>query len=208
MALPATHIRFALDLRHRFPIENVASYISGTLYPDSRWLTDVDRFTSHASRYLEPDFPDSEYTFGIHIHCVCDSIQTDTFESCLPGLRGLEDQARWIYMSAAKMIQDQLDMKHFDLQAYLPFLDYAENPNQENIDSVKAFNRIIQHSYKDKKKLDSQDYYHLWTQVGLPADTAGEMVREMERMALDNIAIRMIEGCYGKMLERFSVQRA
>jgi hypothetical protein len=106
MALPATHIRFALDLVHRFPIENTARYISGTLYPDSRRLTGVDRLKSHASRYLEPDFPDSEYTYGIHIHCVCDLVQSQVFEERLPGLQGLEDQARWLYLSAAKMIQD------------------------------------------------------------------------------------------------------
>jgi len=106
MALPATHIRFALDLVHRFPIDNTAQYISGTLYPDSRWLTGVDRLKSHTDRYLEADFPDSEYTYGIHIHCVCDMVQAQVFEESLPGLQGLEDQARWLYLSAAKMIQD------------------------------------------------------------------------------------------------------
>ena len=84
MALPATHIRFALDLAHRFPIEKMARYISGTLYPDSRWLTGVDRLKSHAERYLEPDFPSSEYTHGIHIHCVCDVVQSHVFEEGLP----------------------------------------------------------------------------------------------------------------------------
>jgi hypothetical protein len=204
MALPATHIRFALDLLHRFPIENVAQYISGALYPDSRWLTGVDRVMSHADRYLEPDFPDSEYTFGIHIHCVCDSVQTYAFEAWLPDMHGLEDQARWLYLSAAKMIQDRFDMQQFDLQAYLPFLDYAENPNHENIDRVKAFNRIIQNSYNNKKTLGFQDYYNLWIHVGLSPDTAGEMVREMEHMDKDEPLVRSINRSYDEMLQEIS----
>ena len=207
MALPATHIRFALDLKDRFPVENVARYISGTLYPDSRWLTGVDRLKSHDHRYLEPDFWDSEYTLGIHIHCMCDSIQEHIFASSLPGLQNLEDQARWLRLSAAKMIQDRFDMQQFDIQSCLPFLEYAENPNHENIDSVKAFNRIIQNSYKDKNALDSQDYFNLWIQVGLSADTAGEMVREMEGMATDNITVRAIEDSYGKMIGRMAAQQ-
>ena len=204
MALPATHIRFALDLKHRFPIDNLARYISGTLYPDSRWLTGVDRVQSHSDRYLEPDFPNSEYTYGIHIHCVCDSVQTRTFAARLPGLQNLDDHARWLRLSAAKMIQDRFDMQRFDLQAYLPFLDYAESPNNENIDRVRAFNRRIQNRYNQKKRLDSQDYYNLWIDVGLPPDAAGEMIREMERMTKDTASIQVVKRSYDEMLERVS----
>jgi hypothetical protein len=75
-----------------------------TLYPDSRWLTGVDRLKSHAGHYLEPDFPSSEYTYGIHIHCVWDKIQSQVFEELLPELQGLNSFDRWSFLSAAKMI--------------------------------------------------------------------------------------------------------
>jgi len=202
MALPATHIRFALDLAHRFPITYLDRYITGTLYPDSRWMTGVDRLKSHHRRYLSPDFPDSEYTYGIHIHCVCDKIQSRVFEEWLPGPADVNDQARWVYLSAAKMIQDRVDMQAFDMQACLPFLSYAENPNQEDIHGVMMFNRIIQNAYRYKQQLDFQDYFDLWVHVGLPPDKAAEMISEMQRMAGDEDLVQLIKKSYGETLGR------
>lgn len=202
MALPATHIRFALDLAHRFPITYLDRYIAGTLYPDSRWLTGVDRLKSHDQKYLTPDFPGSEYTYGIHIHCVCDRIQSLVFAERLPGLAGLNDQDRWVYLSAAKMIQDRFDMQEFDLQSCLPFLTYAETPNYEDVKGVLAFNRIIQNAYRHKQQLDFQDYFDLWVHVSLSPDTAAEMVSEMRRMAGDEDLVQLIKNSYGETLGR------
>ena len=202
MALPATHIRFALDMAHRFPIRHMDRYIAGSLYPDSRWLTGIDRLQSHAARYLEADFANSEYTYGIHIHCVCDKIQSQVFEAGLPGLEGLADSARWVLISAAKMVQDRFDMQAFDLQACLPFLAYAENPNQEDVGRVKTFNQIIQNAYLNKNTLDFQDYYMLWVQVSLSADTAAEMVRKMKKMTGDDEMVYFIKQVYTEMLNR------
>jgi hypothetical protein len=134
------------------------------------------------------------------------SVQAKTLETCLPELQDLGDQERWISQSAAKMIQDRFDMQKFNLQAYLPLLDYAENPNHEDIDNVKAFNKIIQNSYNNKDTLDFQDYYSLWTNVGLSPETAGEMVGEMERMTKDMALVRAIKGSYSRMLEQTTAQ--
>lgn len=65
MALPATHIRFALDLAFRYAVKQLDRYVAGSLYSDGRWLTGVDRLISHDRRYAVPDFPDSDYTRGI-----------------------------------------------------------------------------------------------------------------------------------------------
>jgi hypothetical protein len=202
MALPATHIRFALDMADRFPVEHLDRYIAGTLYPDSRWLTGVARLKSHDPRYLESIFPFSDYTLGIHIHCMCDKIQSGIFEATLPGLAGLLDQERWVYLSAAKMIQDRLDMQAFDMQTYLPCLDYAENPNQEDIQRVRVFNRIIQSAYHLKTGMNFQDYYNLWVHVTLSTAMAAAMVREMERLSADNGLVERIKQSYDEILER------
>jgi hypothetical protein len=39
MALEASHIRFALDLKEKFKVNNVQKYVYGTTYPDTRVLT-------------------------------------------------------------------------------------------------------------------------------------------------------------------------
>lgn len=202
MALPATHIRFALDMADRLPVGHLDRYVAGTLYPDSRWLTGVNRLKSHDERYLEISFPTSDYTLGIHIHCVCDKLQSCVFEAALPGLKNLAGQDRWVYLSAAKMVQDRLDMQVFDMQACLPFLNYAENPNQEDVQDVRAFNRIIQNAYQFKPVLDFQDYYNLWVNVTLSPLKAAEMIRMMQTIAKDEQLVERIQQAYDEMLER------
>lgn len=199
MALPATHIRFALDLAPIYPVKHLNRYIAGSLYPDSRWLTGVERLKSHGRRYFEPDFPNSDYTYGIHVHCVCDAIQSQLFEAHLPGLRDLEGQDRWVYLSAAKMLQDRFDTQAFDCQDCLRFLNYAENPNQEDPARVLAFNRIVQGVYGQKAILEADDYYRLWVQVGLLPKTAAATTREMERLAGEESTVQFIRGAYERM---------
>ena len=38
MALEATHIRFAYDLKEKYKITDLEKYISGLIYPDSRYI--------------------------------------------------------------------------------------------------------------------------------------------------------------------------
>lgn len=42
MALEGTHIRFALDVGDKYNIKDLGKYISGTLYPDSRYITGIN----------------------------------------------------------------------------------------------------------------------------------------------------------------------
>ena len=62
MALPATHIRFAAALCERLGVADLPAFFSGTLYPDSRWLTGVDRQRTHGRRHLDPEFPADDFT--------------------------------------------------------------------------------------------------------------------------------------------------
>lgn len=47
MSLGATHIRFALDLRDRYQVQDIEKYLSGTIYSDSRYVTKIDRNLTH-----------------------------------------------------------------------------------------------------------------------------------------------------------------
>jgi hypothetical protein len=104
MALPATHIRFAAVIAKRLAVTDMGAYLSGTLYPDSRWVTGIDRQQTHGRRCLDPGFACDDFTAGWHIHCLCDCIQGDIHGGLLDGLSEMTPDARWIRMSAAKII--------------------------------------------------------------------------------------------------------
>ena len=52
MSLQITHIRFALDLHKELNITSLDQYISGTIYPDSRYMTGIDRSLTHSDTLL------------------------------------------------------------------------------------------------------------------------------------------------------------
>jgi hypothetical protein len=139
LALPATHIRFAVSVADRLPVADMGAYLSGTVYPDSRWLTGVDRKQTHARRFLDPAFPSDAFTLGWHIHCVCDRIQGALYDQLLDGLALLDADARWIRISAAKVVQDMQDAALAELDKRLPLIVRAQTPNSESKDQVDAY---------------------------------------------------------------------
>ena len=138
MALPATHIRFAADMADSYPIHRLEPYVSGAMYPDSRRFTGIARKKTHAGIHLQRSFPDSDFTFGWHVHCLCDHLQAHIHNRMVPGLLKLNEQSRWIRLAAAKMVQDQHDMQQIDLDPLLDCLTYAEAPEGENITHIKS----------------------------------------------------------------------
>ncbi len=63
MSLEATHIRFALDLKDKYRVQAIEKYISGTTYPDSRYVTKIDRGLTHNDDILTPGFAKDDFIF-------------------------------------------------------------------------------------------------------------------------------------------------
>jgi hypothetical protein len=167
LALPATHIRFAVSVADRLPVADMGAYLSGTVYPDSRWLTGVDRKQTHARRFLDPAFPSDAFTLGWHIHCVCDRIQGALYDQLLDGLALLDADARWIRISAAKVVQDMQDAALAELDKRLPLLVRAQTPNSESKDQVDAYMRLVRRAYRCQAQPTWPAYARLWLDVGL-----------------------------------------
>lgn len=204
MALPATHIRFAADMADSYPIHRLEPYVSGAMYPDSRRFTGIARKKTHAGIHLQRSFPDSDFTFGWHVHCLCDHLQAHIHNRMVPGLLKLNEQSRWIRLAAAKMVQDQHDMQQIDLDPLLDCLTYAEAPEGENITHIRAYNRLIQDTYRGKHYLAPEDYYGLWTGVGVSSDIAEALVSSMQQILEVKALSERICSSYEMMLHRGS----
>jgi hypothetical protein len=196
MALAATHIRLALDMADRYPVKDLPQFISGTIYPDSRWLTGIDRGLTHGDRFLQKDFARSDFTYGWHVHCMVDHVQARLYKTLFPNAEALDRQQRWILLSAAKVIQDRHDLGKFDLQGGIGLLNYAEAPAGEDIQIVRAFNKIIRETYKGRDKDRLPDYYNLWTGVGLEAIVAGKVMDQVKKLLSDTKLVAEIESTY------------
>ncbi|MFA6421916.1 MAG: hypothetical protein WCV92_00730 [Candidatus Buchananbacteria bacterium] len=110
MSFEVTHIHFAVDLKEHYQIKDIKSYILGSIYPDSRYITKVDRELAHSKESLSDSFIDSDFKKGWQAHCVCDSIY-DRLET---ELFGEFDDA--ILRNAIKIVADIYDRQSFNVQ--------------------------------------------------------------------------------------------
>lgn len=202
MALPATHLRFALDLAPRFPVTHMGRYISGTMYPDSRWITARKRQETHNVKCLDPKFAITNFFCGWHVHCLCDHIQSLVYKSLFQQWECLTPTDRWIKQSVAKMLQDMADMPCVDMNTQLVLMKFPETPNEEDSLQVQRYYDIIEHIYADKAILSLGDYHELWLRVGLEPDRAREVMDQMEIMLDNRKLLDAIAGIYPKMMKQ------
>lgn len=204
MALEATHIKFALDLKNRYEVQDMKKYISGTIYPDSRYVTGIDRTLTHGEDILKTEFAKNDFRKGWQVHQICDSIQHQVFRDNIDFLnRHPQDkweENKWVEFSAAKIVQDMEILKVFNIQPYLEYLEYVYNPNGEDIAKVKEYNLIMVNLYKDKKEISLEDNINMWRSLGIGDELCEKVKGTTKKFLNDKKLVRDIYDCYQKML--------
>ena len=204
MALPATHIRFALDLVDHLPVGSRQAYLAGTLYPDTRWLTGLGREATHAEIHLQPRFATSDFRWGWHVHCRCDQIQATLMEQYFLELTEFDDERRWVYMSALKMIQDSDDRGAVDMTRETASLTPVETPHNEDPDRIKAYYDGVREIYAGKSQMPPENYRRLWRMVGLAPERLDAIMQDMARIIADSAKVERIRGLFPRMCAAFS----
>jgi len=203
MALPATHIRFAVALAEHLSVADMAAYLSGTVYPDSRWITGLEREHTHDRRFLEPNFASDDFSLGWHIHCVCDQIQGDIHGALLGDLFQLSPDERWIRMAAAKAVQDAKDATRGGIAAYLSFLTDSRTPNGESGGDVSAYLQLVRDVYSRNVPPAWSDYEALWEGVGLDRKRISRIEKQAGRIREDKKLVSGIYGAFQQIVDRW-----
>lgn len=159
MSLPATHIRFALALKNQYQVDNLAQYLSGAVYPDSRYLTSLDRALTHNEDLLIKHWANTDFKKGWQSHYICDVAHNMARNKIFPELFSADLlSAHWLPVVVLKIVQDIDDVQNFDVQKYLSCLDYVDNPNGENLDLIKKYNQLVIGTYLHKNTCQLGDY--------------------------------------------------
>jgi len=203
MALPATHIRFALDLIDYLPLTSRQAYLAGTMYPDSRWLTGLGREATHAQAHLQRRFATSDFHWGWHVHCRCDQIQSTLMKQCFPELRPFDEVRRWTYSSALKMLQDNADLPAVDMARAMTGLNAVETPHNEDPERINAYYEGVREIYAGKRQMGSEDYRRLWRMVGLSFERLDAIMRAMASIAANGGSVRRIQDLFPRMRAAF-----
>ncbi len=206
MALQATHIKFALDLKEKYKPKNLKKYISGAVYPDSRYVTGLNRDLTHGTHLLNMDLTD-DFKKGWHSHLVCDNLLGIVMDKILPNKFNRQKNVirqgnqYWLNVTAIKILLEIYIFKTFNIQRYLIMLDYIENPYNEDFNLVKKSNYIIQLAYKNKTEINLNHIINYWR--GLIPDI--KMLAKIQQTTLDlmrnRIIIKDIEKLYSETLK-------
>lgn len=210
MALLGTHIRFALDIKNNFNIKNLDEYISGTVYPDSRYITKIDRESTHSKNFLNKNFyKDNDFKKGWFVHLICDKIQFKVFENIFPDLLdNFKDEKNklspehWVLRTNLKIFQDMYDVSQFPIKNYLKYLEYTETPNNEKNELIKKYNQILIDLYK-RDKLIPQDLINMWTDLGVGKEMTNQIKKKNDEMKSNVKILEKIPLIYPEILNYY-----
>jgi hypothetical protein len=205
MSLAATHIRFSLATKDKYKIKNLEQYISGAVYPDSRYVTNIDRNLTHNEDLLAPGWANTDFKKGWQSHFVCDVMFNKTKRVIFPEVNFKKEgcEKDWIISSAIKIIQDIDDMQNFFIQDYLGFLNYTENPNGEDLNKVKESNQLIKTLYLNKKICTVEEYGQLYKVCGISDDLVYRIVGKARELSTDKNKVKKIKSIYSLMLNLY-----
>jgi len=202
MALEASHIRFALDLKDAYGVSDIDAFVAGSIYPDSRYVSGIGRMETHPDDYLDDSvFNSSDFKKGWHAHLLCDTVQGACMKELLPTVKTGEGEESWIERTAIKILQDIEDAKKFDLAAHLP-LRHAENPNGEPIEKINEYHAIFPSMYRDPQSVSVEDAHDMWLKFGVPEETVVKVRDTVERFSKDLDIVAGVSKLYDTMLLR------
>ena len=149
MALIGTHVKFALDVADKYHIKDIDEYLSGTAYPDSRYVTKCARQLTHDSKFLEKSFATDDFKKGWQNHLLCDKMQWEVMKDvvCLDEKKIVQYDDIWIMITAIKIIQDISDLEKYSIAEYLPIsVGYAEEID-EKMELLQKYYKVVNDFY-------------------------------------------------------------
>lgn len=203
MALPATHVRYALMQMPSGIESHRSAFIAGTLYPDSRMLTGISRELTHGDDCLADGFATTPFRLGWQLHLRCDLLQAEIHTRLWPTAAELPEPRRWIAMSAAKMVQDEADRAAGPFLEHLVALSPSETPFSEPSQDIIRFYRMIHDVYARNGIAPHERFTRLWAGVGLDSDLIDRLMKAYDELLADEVLAQQIAGSLSRLPTRY-----
>lgn len=209
MALEATHLRFANDLKDRLGVNDHERYYFGAIYPDSRYVTKVKRRLTHPDDYMSWNLEDADdFKKGWHTHLLCDKLHGEILKEWLPEMFVGEDPMPkgpiWQRHTALKILRDIDDAQRFDLAATLSLLTTRAmiTSNGEDADQISSYVAMIKETYADPSAYGIEHCFHLWQSLGVGDELALRVKGLAEEYNQDVHILATLERVYPELMKR------
>ncbi len=205
MALQATHFRIAQALVPYIEIKNFDAYYSGTLYPDSRYLTGILREQTHGSQCPHnPHHPTAtDFEKGWAVHLLYDEISGDMQKALMPKgmvLSQIPDLA-WAYFTAIKVIEDWYSVITLgNNRSLLAKVTVWETPNCESREVLCNHYRTHAVIYREGS-FTIDRYAEHFEQLHIPPASVEEIMRVVSKLSVDGQKLEEIDAIYTRTLK-------
>lgn len=203
MALAATHIRFALELKDALLVTDLSKYLSGTMYPDSRVYTGVRREVTHDRGLFARDLLSlNDFEKGWAMHLRCDLIQAKAMEVLFPDelAESIAGDDEWIFRTALKLMQSLDDAGTYDAPQFARMMTHVETPNGEPHEKVRLFYTFLVEIF-EHTPLTIFSEVSLWEKTGMKEETIQAIIGRTHALASDASAVRRVTQLYSVMRE-------
>ncbi|MCX6744275.1 MAG: hypothetical protein NTX82_01990 [Candidatus Parcubacteria bacterium] len=139
MSFQASHLNFAQKVIAIIKPQDLTRYFSGTLYPDSRYITKVDRAKTHTNVRIEPkkilNLTD-DFDKGWQVHLWYDKLALHHLDQIALGRpyqpEDMYNPEIWIQVTGAKLVEDLFWWQNIDWPQIIPYLKFTKNPYNED----------------------------------------------------------------------------
>lgn len=207
MAGQGTHVRFAVDLIKPDLSVDWEKYLSGAIYPDSRYLTGINRNLTHPEEFLaDKKFFNDYFGKGWCTHLLCDRLQIEVIKDKLPELFVRSDNVvygneLWISLTAIKFIQNVEDMKVFSIEPYLPYLNYVINPNGEDVGILKKYYKLVYDTYVNSLGVLLESHYRFFWELSKDQVVLDKCRKQVDLYLKDEMIMSVIGKIYQEMID-------
>ncbi len=212
MALEGTHVRFALDLMPMLKIGNIGAYCAGAVYPDTRYVTCVDRNVTHGPECPHDPFADglSSFQRGWASHLLYDHDAGGAMKTFLsPELGPLgQGNSAWVEFTAMKVVEDLEAIRNRpDVLTHLQTLSMPTSPSGEPLEKLQYHFSVTSKLYQTVPGLEG--YRQWFIDIGAPEELASAFADRARAMLGDVKYSANLTAIYQRVLDAALVaQRA
>ena len=135
MSFQSTHLHFADEIKNILLVKDLTRYFSGALYPDSRYITKIDRDKTHSDVKLSTgkiiNLKD-DFHKGWQAHLIYDQLGINKLKMITLEQKYKPDEMKkeeiWIPVTAAKLVEDLYWWENTDWTKITPHLKTMETP--------------------------------------------------------------------------------
>jgi|WetSurMetagenome_2_1015567.scaffolds.fasta_scaffold103610_1 hypothetical protein len=192
MPLQASHIKFALEIKDDLKVKDLSKYITGAVYPDSRYVTKIDRLLTHDKGLIDKDFiGDDDFRKGWIAHVISDKAYYRRIKAMFPEESRDEDEKWYELNTAIKVIGDIRAAAQIGIAKYLPLIAEMGAPNGEDESLIEKHQAVMKDLY-GHEDLQLEHYGVFLRNEMLLGDQAEKIMANVSLLQADKSKIAVI----------------